>query len=310
MNSKFFFVFLSVILCFDCFHAPSPSYLRPGHPEWPVGWVRAMAFDSLATQYSDLKKLGITCAGMPWEKTAGREKEVVRSCRNWGMKIYLTGCLDSLAGNDLQPLNDPETIHTITARLQKVFSAWSTDNGSFPVDLIPAVQIRISFQIPTHDRREDQEAQPAGSQTGHSDPILHQYRILQQIVDQLVPGLLVLSSTVEFVSPPGNPEPDERTLIILPKIDSFPSERLQVLRKYGPAWKKTGILCVPDIRVSALLDADRLPAGSDSLFQQLRLITPDAVVWEHAKRWPDSWQKRIEAFHHYLRTQETFPASK
>jgi hypothetical protein len=303
MNSKFFFVFFSLILCFACFHAPSPSYLRPGHPEWPVGWVRDMAFDSLINQYANLKELGITCAGMKWKETAGREREIVRFCRNRGMKIYLTGYLDSLAGNDYQSLNDPETIHAITIRLQKVLSAWTTEDGNFPVDLIPGIQINASFRIPVPDTQANQNAQPTGSETGFRHRSLRDSRILQQIVDHLVPGLLVLLSTGESDSPPEFTDTGVMTLVFFPCIDSFPSEKLQVLQRRRASWRRNGILCIPEIRESVLLDADRLPTGSDSLFHQLRLITPDAVVWEQSNGWPDSWQKRIEAFHHFLRIQ-------
>jgi hypothetical protein len=309
MNQKFIFVLIHVILCFACFHAPSPAYLRPGHPEWPVGWVRDMAFDSLANQYPDLKELGITCAGMKWEETAGREREIVKFCRNRGMKIYLTGYLNSLAGNDYQSLNDPETIHAIKIRLQKVLSGWTTEAGNFPVDLIPAIQIHASFKIPVPGTQGNQNPQPAESETGLCYLSFRDSRMLQRIVDHLVPGLLVLLSTGESNSPTDVTGTGEMTLVFLPRIDSFPSEKLQVLHRRRASWRRAGILCVPEIRDSVLLDADCLPSGSDSLFHQLRLITPDAVMWEHSNRWPDSWQKRIEAFHHFLRINETSPTS-
>lgn len=73
-----------------CFHAPSPSYLRPGHPDWPTGWVSGIScLDSLESLIPRLKQSGIGCIGIPAKKAAGREKEILHLCKKSNIKIFL-----------------------------------------------------------------------------------------------------------------------------------------------------------------------------------------------------------------------------
>ena len=310
MKYKFISVFIAVILFHFCFHAPSPTYLRPGHPEWPVGWDRFMTFDSLKIQYPVLKRLGITCVGMTPEATSGREQEIVRFCRNSGMKIFLDGTRISTDRHDLQSLKDPETIQEVTQQLKKALSAWMRAAGGFPIDVIPAIHIQTSFKFPFSGQAFAGNQRPSDNDASVSPGDYNYYRIFQQITDQVVPGLLVLFPVNEFIGPvDAGVTIHGMTPVFLPPIHAFPSEKLRILRNVRLSWKRAGILCIPDVRETVLYDAERLPSNADSLFRQLRMIAPDAVVWEHPEQWPDSAQESIKVFHHFLQTQETSPDS-
>ena len=220
------------------------------------------------------------------------------------MKIFLSAYRISTDRHDLQALKDPETVQAVRRQLRKALSVWMRDDGGFPVDVIPAIYIQTAFKFPFSGKPVTGDQQTAYKDASDYPGDYRYYRMFQQIVDQVVPGLLVLFPVIELLSVTDTAiTTDGITPVFMPCIRAYPSEKLKILRSFRSSWKRAGILCVPDIRETVLTDAGRVPSDADSLFQQLRSIAPDAVIWEHPEKWPDSYQEKIEAFNHFLRIQ-------
>ncbi|MFC1568696.1 hypothetical protein ACFL4L_00545 [bacterium] len=295
-----FFILLCVAF-FACFRIPGPLCLRPGHPEWPVGWIAGLSLDSLESQIPLLRKHGITCIGISVKGVEDREKEIYVLCQRNSLKIFLQMepflCnSDELNSSTFQNSGiNPKIQDLIHRQISEALTPWiQLRNGQFPIDIVPAIQFDIN-PIESLD----------------SDSII---RMVQHAVDSIAPGMLVFvpvdgPEILSYSKIPGShPDP----LIIGPKkilqphirINLIPSHVRQITKMLISAdslAKAGNALFIPKIQISLIEANQNYSAEIDRLLNLLQSITPDAVIWENVEYLSNDIQEKIFNFHQVLR---------
>lgn len=181
---------LFIVFMMTCFHAPSPYYLRPGHPEWPAGWISGVPLDSLEHQVSVFKAIGISCFGISIKEAPNREKHILEICERYHVKLFLQ--MDDLFSAQQQPISknllnsglNSETKYNkhevILNQISEALRPWmQIKNSGFPIDIIPAIQYGLgTCKLMNMDSVQCNQA-------------FQNMQIAQQCADSLVPGLLV-----------------------------------------------------------------------------------------------------------------------
>ncbi len=150
-------------MCLSCFNAPSPTYLRPGHPSWPSGWVSGIGIDSVKLIDSELKASHLNGIQCPFFLSDELRRKWLSVCSDEKFKIALF-----LRYQDMPVSGSVDRQRFIRDELH----SWARINGGeFPVAVIPA--IRCAESVPDTLSLE-----------------------IGKIAKETVPGMLVFHQTV------------------------------------------------------------------------------------------------------------------
>jgi len=303
-------VILFCIFIFNCFHAPSPSYLRPGHPEWPVGWITGIPLDSLEQQIPQLKQLGITCIGISVNETQNSEKEILDLCERNHIKLLLQmeDPVDHLPTPislaDTESANGLKIRKAVLLQMTEVISRWNRNRKTgFPIHIIPAIQYGLE---PLHAGIPDES---------RVEQAIQRVRMAQHFADSLVSGMLVFRP-MEFrlFNQSSRFQKDqtikiwEKTRIIQPVIsDSFlNSLKYQMV---GPIFVQRNVaeyqqtLCIPKIDHSGMPQSMTYASMMDSLISICAMIHADAVMWDAGLLLSNKVTEKARALHKSIRLQ-------
>jgi len=289
-----------IIFICSCFHAPSPSYLRPGHPEWPVSWLSGVPGDSLESHISRFRQQGIGCAGIDVREAAGRETGILALCRKTGMKLFLQidPKLVLAETRNSVPQAQPDSgigiPETIGPRIGQILKAWrETGETAFPVDMIPAVQFGT--------------VKPDSTGT---DPVIGSdvpIRMIEQAVQRIVPDMLVLWPENEFrvSQPPAGKGTfvSGHTTVVSPWIawPAGPADLKEIrnrLVKSRNMARYQNALFIPQLDFRHFPPDREYGAAQDSLTAVMISLHADAIIWRgvpvHRLDHLTSFQSRVQ----------------